>query len=243
MEIKKTDTSKGLAVQAFEQLRASILLGQLRPSERLRIQSLTERYQVGATAIREALSRLVSDGLVDFEDQRGFCVSPVTRDELLDLTRVRIDMESLAMRHAMKNGTLEWESNLLSAYHRLSKTPAPTSPEKHTSWADAHRHFHETLISGCGSPWLIRLCRLLYDKTERYRNVAFRSPSSENRNTNDEHKALLDAAMERNADVFSHHLAAHYSKTTSIILEENFKATEDSDKLSMRRGPNNAKVR
>jgi DNA-binding GntR family transcriptional regulator len=75
MENKGTETSKGLATLAFEQLRADILLGNLRPDERLRIQSLSDRYQVGATAIREALSRLVSDGLVNFEDQLAFRLS------------------------------------------------------------------------------------------------------------------------------------------------------------------------
>jgi len=243
MEIKETENSKGLATLAFEQLRADILLGHLRPSERLRIQSLSDRYQVGATAIREALSRLVSDGLVDFEDQRGFCVSPVSRDELLDLTQVRIDIESLAMRHAVQNGSLEWESSLLSAFHRLSKTPPPLSPEKHASWADAHRQFHEALVSGCGSPWLVRLCRLLYDKSERYRNVAERHTSSESRDTFDEHKTLLDAAMARDANLFSQHLAEHYGRTTSIILAANFQETADVGKLVTRRGPMKAPIR
>lgn len=237
MEIKGTESSKGLATLAFAQLRADILLGHLRPGERLRIQSLSDRYQVGATAIREALSRLVSDGLVDFEDQRGFCVSPVSRDELLDLTQVRVDIESLAMRHAVQNGSLEWEANLLSAFHRLSKTPPPSSPEMHVSWADAHRQFHEALISGCASPWLIRLCRLLYDKSERYRNVAERYTSSDIRDTFTEHKTLLDAAMERDADLFSIHLAEHYGRTTSIILAANFKDTAGAGKLAGRRVP------
>ncbi|MEO8119882.1 MAG: FCD domain-containing protein [Rhodoferax sp.] len=222
METKETETQKGLSTQAFEQLRVDIIQGHLRPSERLRIQGLSEHYHVGATAIREALSRLVSDGMVDFEDKRGFCVSPVSRDELLDLTQTRIDIESLAMRYAVQRGDLGWESNLLSAFHRLSRTPVPYSPEKHVAWADAHQQFHEALVAGCGSPWLLRLCRLLYDKSERYRNVAERHPLSADRDTVDEHKQLLDGAMARDADLLSLHLAEHYGRTTSIILETNF---------------------
>src|SRR5690242_201211 len=111
-------SSKSLTTQAFELLRSDILLGRLLPEERLRIQALSERYGVGATAIREALSRLTSDGLVEFEDQRGFCVAPVSREELLDLTRTRIDIECLALRYAIATGDIEWESGLLSAFHR-----------------------------------------------------------------------------------------------------------------------------
>lgn len=239
METKETETQKGLSTQAFEQLRADIIQGHLRPSERLRIQGLSEHYHVGATAIREALSRLVSDGMVDFEDKRGFCVTPVSRDELLDLTQTRIDIESLAMRYAVERGDIDWESNLLSAYHRLSRTPVPDSPEKHLAWAHAHQQFHEALVAGCGSPWLLRLCRLLYDKSERYRNVAERHRNVAERHTTptdrdtvDEHKQLLDAAMARDADLISRHLAEHYGRTASIILEANFADTPVPEKLS-----------
>jgi DNA-binding GntR family transcriptional regulator len=74
-------TGKSLTAQAFERLRADILSGQLQPGGRLRIQALSERYQIGATAIREALSRLVTDGLLEVEDQRGFKVGQVSEKD------------------------------------------------------------------------------------------------------------------------------------------------------------------
>jgi DNA-binding GntR family transcriptional regulator len=126
------------------------------------------------------------------------------------------------MRYAVQRGDLGWESNLLSAFHRLSKTPPPDSAEKHVAWADAHQHFHEALVLGCNSPWIFRLCNLLYDKSERYRNVAEHYTTTENRDTVDEHKQLLDAAMARDADLFNRRLANHYGRTTSLILEANF---------------------
>ncbi len=235
MEIKESAPTKGLSTQAFDQLRADIIQGQLRPNERLRIQGLSDRYQVGATAIREALSRLVSDGIVEFEDQRGFCVSPVSREELLDLTQTRIDIESLAMRYAVQRGDLDWESKLMSAYHRLSRTPPPDSPEKHAPWADAHQQFHDALVSGCGSTWLLRLCRLLYDKSERYRNVAERHTQPLARDTVNEHKQILDAAMARDADLIGRHLAHHYQQTTPILLQASFNAPKDSAKSAVPR--------
>ena len=222
MDIKETDPAKSLTTLAFERLRAGIIQGQLRPNERLRINNLSDRYGVGPTAIREALSRLVSEGMVDSEDQRGFCVPPVSKDELLDLTQARVDIESLAMDYAVQRGDLGWESNLLSAYHRLSRTPLPDSPEKHMAWAEAHQQFHEALVSGCGSPWLLRLCRLLYDKSERYRNLAEGLTIPSKRDTVDEHQQLLDAAMARDPILLARHLAEHYGQTTAIILQANF---------------------
>ncbi|MDP2679099.1 MAG: FCD domain-containing protein [Rhodoferax sp.] len=214
--------NRSLTSRAFEQLRADIIGATLRPNERLRIQALSERYGVGATAIREALSRLVPDGLVVVEDQRGFCVAPMSREELLDLTRTRIDVESLAIRYALERDDIQWESDLISAFHRLSRTPPPTDPDKQVAWAEAHRQFHMVLIAGSGSPSLVRLCSLLYDQSERYRNFANVQRESSGRNIGAEHKELLDAALARDADTLTKLLASHFSRTTEIIQNADY---------------------
>lgn len=215
-------SAKSLATQAFERLRADILGGQLRPEMRLRIQALSERYGIGPTAIREALSRLVTDGFVEVQDQRGFCVASVSREELTDLTRTRIEVESLALHGAIADGDLEWESGILSAFHRLSKTPVPSSPELHAPWAAAHRQFHEALVAGCSSQWTLRLCRLLYDQSERYRNLAERYTSRQKRDPIAEHREMMDAAISRQPDKAVQLLHAHFWETTEIILQAVF---------------------
>ncbi|MFX5785409.1 GntR family transcriptional regulator, partial [Acinetobacter baumannii] len=80
----------------------------------------SDRYGIGATAIREALSRLVSDGLVESEDQRGFAVASISREDLIDLTNTRMDVEGLALRRSIERGDVEWEVNIVSSFHRLS---------------------------------------------------------------------------------------------------------------------------
>jgi DNA-binding GntR family transcriptional regulator len=213
-----TAVAKSLTSVAFERLRVDILAGELLPTERLRIQALSERYRVGATAIREALSRLVTEGLVALEDQRGYNVAPVSRVELLDLTQTRVRVEQMALRLALEHGDVEWESRLLSAFHRLSRTPLPTSPERDALWSAAHRRFHEALIDGCASPWTAQLCRLLYDKSERYRNLAKHKTRDKGRDVDTEHRALMDSAMARDAEQACRLLGEHFVETTQIIL-------------------------
>jgi DNA-binding GntR family transcriptional regulator len=216
-----TSSPRSLTTQAFEQLRHDILLGRLAPSERLRIQALSERYQIGATAIREALSRLVTDGLVESEDQRGFTVTAVSREELLDLTRTRIQVEQMALRMAVAHGDLEWETQVLSCFHRLSRLESqPWTEELVATWAVAHRQFHEALIMGCGSPWTLRLCRLLFDKSERYRNLSAVEGKERGRDVTKEHKELADAALNRDADALCRAVEAHFGLTTKLIVDE-----------------------
>ena len=215
-------SARSLTSLAVERLRGEILSGQLRPAERLRIQALSERYDIGATAIREALSRLVTDGLVDSEDQRGFCVTPVSREDLMDLTQTRVEVECGALRLALARGGVDWESNVLSAFHRLQRTPPPSSPDLHEAWATVHRQFHETLVAGCASPWTLRLCRLLHDQSERYRNLAEQYTSEKNRDAPKEHRELMEAAMARDAELATRLLGEHFWTTTGIILKALF---------------------
>lgn len=212
---------KSLTGMAFEQIRADILLGRLRPEERLRINSLTTRYNVGATAVREALSRLVADDLVFAEDQRGFCVAPISKADLLDLTQTRVDIEGLALTKAIEIGDVEWESQVVSAFHRLSRCGPPSDQggEMHHQWGNVHRQFHESLLAGCGSPWLLRLTSLLFDKSERYRNLAEFRTDSGVRNVSVEHKALMDAALQKNAPLARQLIADHFWATTNILLK------------------------
>jgi DNA-binding GntR family transcriptional regulator len=217
--VETATDGRGLTSIAFDYLRADVLHGVLKPQERLRVQALSARYQIGATAIREALSRLVTEGLVQVEDQRGFKVAPVSRADLLDLTEARIDLESMTLTHALKRGDTAWEAELMASYHRLSKCPPPTSAAAAATWGVMHRAFHEALLAGCGSAWLQTLCSLLYDKSERYRHLANIRTRSRTSNRSDEHRELMDSALRRDVKVSCRLLAEHYRRTTEIILK------------------------
>lgn len=216
---------KSLTAQAFERLREDIITAKLKPNGRLRINLMAEQYEVGATAIREALSRLVTEGLVEAVDQKGFCVAPVSREDLLDLTNTRIEIEQLALGKAVANGSIEWEAAVLAAFHRLSRR-VPESLEKSSApewreWRELHRHFHETLVDGCGSTWLRSICRLLYDRSERYRNLAGAAAGKlkvARRDVMAEHQAIVDAALDRNATRLQGLISLHLQATTESVL-------------------------
>ena len=213
-----------LTTQAFGRLRADIMFGVLRPSERLRINALVERYGIGATAIREALSRLVTEGLVQSEDQRGFSVSGISKDEFIDLTRTRIDVECIALGHAIERGGIDWESDLVSSFHRVSRISLPVPPELHAQCAEVHTQFHTALIAGCESPWTMKLCKLVCDKLERYRNLAIEITDPQQRDPNAEHRQLMEAALARDAPLAKRLLAEHLWTTAEIVMDAVFEA-------------------
>jgi DNA-binding GntR family transcriptional regulator len=190
------------------------------PGSRLKIQELCTRLSVSLGAIREALSRLTSEGLVVAEPQRGFRAAPISPEDLSDLTRVRIEIEALCLRRAIALGDVDWEARLVAAFHRLSRTPerAPSDPVRsNDEWAAAHAAFHLALVEGCGSPWLLRLHSQLYDQSERYRRLSV-SLARQARKIGDEHQAIMDATLGRDADKAVALVTAHMTETTNILL-------------------------
>lgn len=205
---------------AVEQLRGDIVSGRLRPNEKLRVQALAERYGFAASALREALSRLVTDALVVAEDQRGFRVSPVSRENLDDLTEARVGVECLALKRSIEFGDIAWESSILGAFHRLSRCTEATDPNSSDVklWSDCHRDFHRSLIEACRSDWLKYFCALMYEQSERYRLLAAFSRRSGERNPLKEHAAMMNAVIERDADRACELLSAHFRETTRGLL-------------------------
>jgi DNA-binding GntR family transcriptional regulator len=214
------DNSLNLTQGAYEDLRADLLSCRILPGSRLKIQELCTRLSVSLGAIREALSRLTSEGLVVAEPQRGFRAAPISPEDLSDLTRVRIEIEALCLRRAIALGDVDWEARLVAAFHRLSRTPerAPSDPARsNDEWAAAHAAFHMALVEGCGSPWLLRLHSQLYDQSERYRRLSV-SLARQTRNIGDEHQAIMEAALGRDADKAVALVTAHMTETTNILL-------------------------
>ena len=214
------DIPQNLTQAAYEGLRADLLACRILPGSRLKIQELCDRFSVSLGAIREALSRLTSEELVVAEPQRGFSAAPISTADLRDLTMVRIEIEGLCLKRAIAMGDVGWESRLVAASHRLSRTPerAESDPTRsNDGWADAHAAFHLALIEGCASPWLMRLHSLLYAQSERYRRLSVPLAGQE-RNVAQEHQDILEAALGRDTERALDLLAAHLAVTTEILL-------------------------
>ena len=220
---------------AYEQIRSDIIAGYLLPGARLKIDDLCKSLGVSLGAVREALSRLTSDGLVVSQPQRGFVVSPISASDLKDLTMVRCEIEALCLRRAIELGDVAWEAEVLAALHRITRTPAiDANDPKHyrEDWGKLHDAFHETLVAVCGSPWLLRLRSQLYLRSDRYRRLSL--PLAEHdRDVNAEHTAIADAVLARDADAAVARMSEHIQKTTDILLSSKaLRAAEDEPTLA-----------
>jgi DNA-binding GntR family transcriptional regulator len=203
----------------YRQLRADIVACRLMPDTRLRVEALRERYGTGGSPIREALMRLGAEGLVTLEQNKGFRVSPVSREQLFDLMRTRIEIEAIALRWSIERGGVEWEADLLGAFHRLSrqkKVERPLGSGINTAWFREHRNFHRALVAACGSPKIMSIREGLFDQAERYVALSINSkfPS---RNDIDEHEQIMRTTLNRNAPRAVQLHNAHIERTMERV--------------------------
>jgi DNA-binding GntR family transcriptional regulator len=211
---------RSLGEDVYDALRAEILFGHRLPASRLQLNELAEAHGVSLSVVREAVTRLASEDLVEATPQRGFRVRPLSVEHLQDLTWVRVQLEALALREAITNGGITWEADLVAAHHRLSVTPMYFDDGVgNLDWLTAHSGFHAALAAGADSPILERVRRQLYDSAELYRMWSSNLPHHPTReHVDDEHRAIFEAALARDADR-AVELVTRHLETTARHLE------------------------
>lgn len=216
----RTPPPRSQTEDAYRKVRQALLSCAIVPGAKIHIGDLSRSMEVSPGAIREALSRLTAEDLVIAEPQRGFRAAPISRDDLLDLTRARAHIEALCLGEAVEHGDLGWEANVLAAHHRLSRLGMvgdARSGAMSDEWSAAHAEFHAALAEGCCSRWLLRMRATLYEQAERYRRLSL--PMGEDkRDVAGEHRAICEAALGRDAPLARRLIRAHIERTSDIIM-------------------------
>jgi DNA-binding GntR family transcriptional regulator len=214
----KKAQSTSLANEIFRDVRRDIIECQLTPGEKLRMDSIAERYGVSLSSVREALSRLSAEGLVVSQPQRGFWVAPVAINDLRDITRARIEIESICVRWSIENANSAWRAELTDTHERLACLDPldPTTMTVTSEWEAQHQAFHEVLVSRGPNETLKLFRRQLFEKAERYRRLAGRVVQRE-RNVAEEHRLIYRAAMKGDGLLTAALLASHIRETAENL--------------------------
>lgn len=203
----------------YASLRAELLGGAFAPGSKLRLAGIGTRYGVSLSVVREAMTRLAGEGLVKALPQRGFCVTPLSVDDLLDLTRARVLIETAVLRESIGQGGLDWESAVLAAHHTLQGTPY-TTREGHLGgdWSVAHHDFHRALLAGAKSPRLESIATELRDCSLLYQHWSIDIAHDLDRDVAAEHRNLAELAVAHDADGAVKALTEHIERTTAALL-------------------------
>jgi DNA-binding GntR family transcriptional regulator len=204
--------------EVYEALRADILNTRIEPGSKLKIAQLSNRFGVSLSVVREALTRLGEQRLVVANPQRGFSVVGLSVSDLDDLTNVRTQIESMALRDSIAHGGVAWEAEVVAALHRLERTeiyadPAHVNPE----WLDLHRAYHHSLVAGGASARLRAIANTLRDNAELYRMWSRTWAHDVDRDLQAEHRGIMTAALSGDEEAAVAALSQHIARTTAAL--------------------------
>jgi GntR family carbon starvation induced transcriptional regulator len=219
------------AEAAFGRLHADILSGTLKPGDRMHIGRLQKAYRVGATPLREALSKLTSLDLVTAQGQRGFRVAPVSVENLIDVTRIRATLEIAALRLALASGDRDWEAAIVAAEHRLRGCPKLDGKQIAEQWYVCNRAFHDALVAAAKSPQLMAFRSKIHDFSDRYQRLAGQA-GFPGRDIDAEHTEIMQRALKRDVDGIAVLIVEHFVTTAHDILSRNLSKPRDARRIA-----------
>jgi DNA-binding GntR family transcriptional regulator len=211
------------AQRVYQRLRTEILTCRHPPGAKLNIAALAKDHAVSLGGAREGLAMLEKEGLVRFEAQKGYAVSPVSSADLHDLTLARVEIETACLTLSIERGDVEWESQLVASFHRtcrLDRSKEGVFAHSDAAWVSAHERFHAALVAACPSQRLLATRSMLYDHSERYRRLSV--TFSVERDVEAEHRQLLQAALDRNIARARSLVQAHIKATAEALTSASF---------------------
>ena len=193
----------------YQKIKHDIIFGDLEPASKLKLDSLKIKYSTSMSTLRESLNRLASEEFVIAEEQRGFFVAPVSREDLTEIADLRVMLECHALKLSIERGDTDWEGNLVAAHHKLSLMEKQMKIGNESIIEDWKRYdweFHLAMIAACEIKNLLSLHSIIYQKYLRYqmRVLTYRGEQAV-----EEHQEMFESAIKRDTKVAVKSLKEH----------------------------------
>ena len=169
---------------AYHGIRTSILSGEFAPGMQLKLQNLAGRYSISLIPVREALRLLQAEGLVESVRNKGARVASISLDETMDVYRLRLILETTAIKLAFPH----IDDELVTALEQLQQQMRKIFSTDRIQYLALHQKLHFGIYSGCGSKWTMRLLGLVWSHSDRWRKMAL--PNDVDAETEDHHPIL-----------------------------------------------------
>ena len=180
-----------LADNLRDQLEQDIVVGRLKPGDRLDEVSLSARFGVSRTPIRETLAQLASNGLVELRPRRGAFVREISIRELLEMFDVMAELEAMCARLAARRMNREQQSELIAAHEDCKKASESDDTD---AYYYSNQVFHQVIYNACGNRFLCRQTEQLRNRLKPYRRLQLHVPHRMAASLR-EHEVIVEALL------------------------------------------------
>lgn len=177
----------------FDSLKEAIIVGELKPGERLMEVQLAEKMGVSRTPIREAIRKLELEGLICMIPRKGAQVADLSTKDIIDVLEIRAVLDSLAASLAAERITKEELKNLKNVYNQFV-----TCVEKENINGSVKKDvdFHDIIYQASRNEKLIQMVNNLREQVQRFRIIYIKDIKS-HKDLLTEHFKILEAIKEK----------------------------------------------
>lgn len=211
-----TDAFLPLRDVVFNTLRQAILIGELKPGERLMEIHLADRLGVSRTPIREAIHKLEREGLVTIIPRKGAEVSQITEKSMNDVLEVRRALDALCVELACDRITGEGLENLKSACDNFEQS-VKTGDSKKIAQADVA--LHDIIVQATGNQRLIQLVNNLSEQMYRYR-FEYIKDNSQHQTLVEEHRIIYQSIVRKDKKTAAEAARTHIDNQEKAIIRQ-----------------------
>lgn len=187
---RKTRSSRNTTLVEWvrTQILEDIVQGRMQPGSVIQLASLADQYGVSRTPVREALSILERQGLVQAIAYKGYLVRPIEPDDVNDVFFMRRLLEGIGAERAATRISAE-------ALARMRQQQPPITDRMTLAYDDYSHNFHLTIVEAAGSPRLRAAFENVYNDVRRLQYAGIGTPRPDL--IHREHGEILDALEAR----------------------------------------------
>jgi DNA-binding GntR family transcriptional regulator len=203
---------------AYARVRRLILSGELAPGTVLPQATLARTIGMSTTPLREALRRLMQEGLVELDAHRDARVTPLHAAEARDLVELRQSLDPLAASLAAERRTDAELAEVRAALAGLESLSSSASLHE----LEHHRRFHAAIYRAAHNTLLAVALDGLWDKSDRYRLLALEEErdESDRARSADEHRLLYEALRDGDGSLAAGVMRRHVSASLGARAAE-----------------------
>ena len=216
--VRNTDLSqnKPLREVIYESLKSTIISGRIPVGERIVEKEYAEKLNISRTPIREALKRLELEELVEYIPRVGVIVKRISREDVIEIYKIRHSLEVLAAVTAMENITSE---QIKDIGNLLDLTEQKNNEDKVEEVMKLFETFNTKIYQASKMNRLAGMISRLNEYLQRFRNISIAE-----RERRDlalmEHRKILEAIVEKNKDDITLLIKKHLDHSLEIVLKE-----------------------
>ena len=200
-----------LSEVVYERITQMLFDGLYPPGTPITRKELAERLAVSPTPVGEAIARLMGEGIIEQTGRSGYRVREFSYENLESLYAVRAGVEGIAVRLCIENAADEELEGICHCFDDFFVADASTIDT--TAYMKADQRFHRRIVSVSDNPYIVNYNRSYEFLLRSYQKGLLRDP----KDTIDEHRLIIAAIRERDADTAQTRMISHHLTTTRVI--------------------------